>query len=84
MGLGALESNSPDGVGGCLVRFRLVWFGMVWYGLVWFGIVGIGHIRLYSEYNGPRCSRKYFPGWVGWVVGKLGIKANLRSFGLDL
>ena len=39
MGRGALESTSPDGVGGCLVRFRLVWFGMVWYGLLWLGMV---------------------------------------------
>ena len=45
-----------------------------WFGLVWFGV---GQLWLYSEYHWPRSCRKYFPGWVGWVVGKPGNKLSL-------
>ena len=36
--------------------------GMFWFGMIWFGK---GHITLHPEYNGPRSSGKYYPGWVG-------------------
>ena len=53
----------------------------------------MGQINLHYEFYRPRSSGKYYSVWGGWsgwfcggyvVVVKLGIKANLRSFGLDL
>ena len=44
----------------------------------------MAQMSLYPEYHGLRTSRKYFHGLVGWVLGKLENRVNLKSFGLDL